>query len=103
MTRDEAVQQIRNTAGKIFACEFTKRTTGECRVMICRLHVRSHLRGGSPAYNAAEKNLITVFDMSKNDYRCIPIEGLTRVRVDGEWQAIDLVQGELFPPTPYDR
>lgn len=103
MTRDEAVRQIRSTAGKIFACEFTKRTTGERRVMVCRLHVRSRLRGGSPAYDAAEKNLITVFDMHKNAFRSVPIEGLTRVRVDGEWRSIDPVQAELFPPTPYDR
>ncbi len=84
MNRKEAVEAIRMSGGAIFGVEFIKRSTGEMRVMSCRLGVKSHLRGGEPAYNFAEKGLISVFDMgNKNAYRCVPIEGIVAVTISG--------------------
>jgi len=84
ITRNEAERKIRNTNGKIFTVVFTKRTTGERREMNCRMKVKKHLKGGGPAYNFKKKNLISVYDLGKEGYRCIPIEGITHLRVGGK-------------------
>lgn len=89
MTRAEAVSHINSTNGKVFAVRFIKRSTGEVRTMNCRLGVKSHLKGGAPAYSREEKQLVCVFDMVKNAYRSIPIEGITELKVDGEWQSVN--------------
>lgn len=62
--------------GKIFTVRFTKRSTGEDRVMNCRLGVKKHLKGGSKAYDDREHRLITVYDLKSEGYRCIPLEGV---------------------------
>lgn len=69
--------------GKFFSCTFVKRTTGEKRRMICRLGVKSRLRGGEKAYVDEEKGLLSVFDTEKDDYRCIPCENVTDITLEG--------------------
>lgn len=88
MTIQEAVEFITGTNGKIFSVEFIKRSTGELRLMLCRTGVKSHLKGGELKYDAVEKGLVTVFDMSKNAYRAINISGIQRIKVAGEWEAV---------------
>lgn len=80
----EAVAKIKATKGGFFRVMFIKRTTGELRDMICRTGVTKHLRGGEPAYNFAEKNLLSVYDMEREGYRCIPLDAILAIRVDGE-------------------
>ena len=70
--------------GQIFTVEFIKRTTGDLRKLNCRIGVNKHLKGGKVAYNATEKQLLTVFDMTANGYRSIPLEGIQRVSVGGQ-------------------
>lgn len=65
--------------GKFFTVRFIKRTTGEERVMNCRLGVTKHLRGGSKAYSDEEHRLVTVFDIKSEGYRCIPLESILEV------------------------
>lgn len=85
MTIKEVLKFVENSHGKIFSIRFTKRTTGESRDMTCRTDVTSRLRGGEAAYSFEEKGLLIVFDMHKNDYRTIPKEGITHLKVKGEW------------------
>ena len=80
----DAVDFIKTTNGKLFSVRFTKRTTGEERTMLCRTGVTSHLAGGEKKFSDKDKNLITVFDMSKQQYRSIPIEGLLWIKIKGE-------------------
>lgn len=84
ITRAEAIKRIYASGEQIFGVCFTKRTTGESRTMAARLGVKNHLRGGKRAYDPTTHGLISVFDMQKSDYRCIPIEGLISVSFDGE-------------------
>ena len=70
--------------GKIFSVKFIKRTTGELRRMTCRIGVKKHLKGGDKAYSAAQKRLLTVFDMDAKSYRSIPLEGIQSVSVGGQ-------------------
>lgn len=65
--------------GKIMTVKFVKRTTGEVRVMNCRLGVKVHLKGGVQAYDPKTKNLLTVFDMQKGAYRNINLDQVLEV------------------------
>jgi len=69
--------------GRIFSVEFYKRTTGERRHMVCRLGVKSHLKGGTKSFDDNEKKLLTVFDVQKNGYRSIPLDAILRVKIGG--------------------
>ena len=70
--------------GRIFGVSFIKRTTGELRTMSCRLGVKKFLKGGKLAYSPAEKQLLTVFDMSKKAYRCIPLDAVQSISAGGQ-------------------
>lgn len=89
ITKKQAEAIIRNSNGKIMTVLFTKRTTGELRLMTCRTGVTKHLKGGVPTYSFEEKKLISVYDMTigKKDkgegYRCIPLEGIKEITIDG--------------------
>ena len=81
MNREE-LQQILDS-GRIATVTFKKRTTGEVRVMNCRSGVKKHLKGAGPRYDAASKNLITVFDMQKGQYRSINCDSIISVKAGG--------------------
>jgi hypothetical protein len=74
---------IYGTKGKFFRVEFTKRTTGENRIMNARLGVKKHLKGGDRAYSPISKDLVCVFDMDKLEYRSIPLEAIKKIRFAG--------------------
>lgn len=83
ISKDEALEIIFRTNGKIFTVVFIKRTNGETRVMNCRLGVVRHLRGGKKRYKPADYNLLTVFDMQKQGYRSINLDSLLELRFQG--------------------
>jgi hypothetical protein len=80
----EAAEMIRNSNGTIFGVDFVKRTTGEVRKMTARLGVKKHLKGGEAAYDAAAKDLIFVYDITKKAYRSVALDAITAVRFGGE-------------------
>lgn len=88
MTRKQAIEWIRSRNGKMFGVIFTKRSTGEQREMVCRVGVKSKLKGGEPAYDFQEKGLIPVFDMQKQEYRSIPLDAIIALKVDGDWELV---------------
>lgn len=84
----EALAFIRNSSGRIFAVEFVKRSDGTLRMMNCRTGVSKGVKGVG-SYDAEEHNLIRVFDMHRNAFRTIPVEGIRRIKIDGEWRDIE--------------
>lgn len=84
VSRKKAIEEIENTDGKIFYTEFIKRSNGEKRKMWARKGVTKYLKGGDKPYNADDKDLITVFDMQKVDYRSIPKENIIKLSANGE-------------------
>ena len=78
-------------SGKLFSCEFIKRTTGERRLMLARTGVKIGLTGKGANYNFTEKNLLPVIDMNIynktkniNDSRkAIPLENIIWVQLSG--------------------
>ncbi len=87
MKRKDAVQWIKDS-NTIFSVKFTKRTTGETREMVCRRKVTVALKGGEKKFSDEEKNLLTVYDMTKHEYRSIPIEGITELKIEGKWRKV---------------
>ena len=85
-TIQEALTYIQETQGKFFSVQFKKRTPPhEERNMLARTGVKSKLKGGPAAYNFSAKSLLPVFDVQAADYRSIPIEGIQKIKIDGEW------------------
>ena len=70
--------------GRIFSVCFIKRTDGSRREMLCRYGVQSARTGGDRAYEFEERGLLPVFDMQKQGYRCIPVENIISIKIDGE-------------------
>lgn len=103
ISRDGAKELIAGTRAKgtVFGVEFIKRTTGELRVMNCRLDVKKYTVGGELPYKPADYNLIPVWDVNlgkngggKEGYRMINAEGITKLTVGGEIYEVD-----EYPPT----
>jgi hypothetical protein len=76
-------QALAASSGHFVSLAFVKRTTGEVRHMVCRTGVKSHLRGGEPAYDAPAHGLVFVFDVQRNGYRSIPVDNVLWLRVNG--------------------
>lgn len=84
MSTKDIAALIRQLAGTtIFSCRFTKRTTGEERLMVCRLGVTKHLTGGGQAYEPSTKGLLAVFDIQKQAYRSISLDSIISIKIAG--------------------
>lgn len=83
ITREEAAKMLTESEGRIFTVTFTKRTTGEVRVMNARTGVTKHLKGGEAAYSFSAKMLLSVYDMQSAGYRCIPLDAIISVALNG--------------------
>lgn len=82
---EKRAESIKTFVGKnkIFTATFIKKD-GTTRVMNCQLGVKKHLKGGEQKFNPIEKNLLTVFDMQKKEYRMINISTLITLKANGE-------------------
>ena len=84
ITRDKVREIVSNTNAQFFNVEFKKRTTGELRNMTARVGVSKYITGEGLKYNAKEKDLLPVYDMIAKGYRMVSIDGITRLRANGE-------------------
>lgn len=84
ITPKEAKELISSTNGKFFSVLFRKRSNNELREMVCRTKVHKHLKGGEKKYDAEEKGLLTVYSIDSKGYRCIPLENLKQVCLEGK-------------------
>jgi len=76
---------IRDLAGNtIMSVVFKKRSTGEMRHMLCRLGCTKDVKGMGASYVAADRGLLTVWDMRAHGWRCIPLENIQTITVKGE-------------------
>jgi hypothetical protein len=70
--------------GEFFTVTFSKRTDGTIRVLNGRLGVRRHLKGGNLPYDAAEKELLPVYDTKNAGYRMINLRSIISAKVGGK-------------------
>jgi len=80
------IEQIKkillHSKGKFFSVKFTKKD-GTLRKMVCRTGVKSYLKGGVNTTGHIP-NLLTVFDVQKQEYRNINMATLQSARVEGK-------------------
>lgn len=88
VTQTKAQDLIRKTKGKVFTALFTK-TDGTKRKMNCRIGVSKHVNGNGLAYNPADHNLITVFDMHVKDYRTLSLDRLIALQINGKFYVVE--------------
>ena len=71
---------IESSNGKFISVTFTKKD-GSTRVLVGRLGVKKHLKGGESTLDADK--YITIFDTQNGGYRAINRETIQSVRIDG--------------------
>jgi len=89
--QDTIATIIKSQDGKAVTVHFHRRTedkktgakVGDLRILNGRLGVKKHLKGGELKYVPADYDLLTIFDMQKKDYRCIPLDAVIKVVADG--------------------
>ena len=86
--KDTAIQMIKDSKGKIFGVTFIKRTTGDIRNMSARLGVSKGVTGEGLNYNPESKQLLTVYDMHKKQYRMLNTETLSQLNIQGQLYSI---------------
>lgn len=84
ITKAQVEPLLKSTKGKFFTITFKKRTNGNIRVMNARLGVKAYLKGGTLPYNAAAKKLLPVFDVNKKQYRAIPLDGISQIKLGNQ-------------------
>ena len=89
ISRKQATDLIKGSRGRVFGVEFIKRSTGEVRTMSARTGVAKYVTGEGLKFSPSKKNLIAVFDMNKQGYRMINLEGLTSLRFNGSRMTIE--------------
>jgi hypothetical protein len=78
--RETAKELIFDTKGKFFTVTFIKKDGSE-RVMNARLGVKKYLKGGTLAYDPAEFNYITVYDMGSKGYRMVNANTIKNLKI----------------------
>lgn len=78
----QAYKRIKESEGKICYAVFYKKG-GEIRRMAFRTGVTKGVTGAGQAYEPEKYNLLTVFDMKKDAFRMINLEGLITLKING--------------------
>ena len=86
--RETAIKMIEDSKGKIFGVTFVKRTTGDMRNMSARLGVSKGVTGEGLKYDPESKQLMTVYDMHKKQYRMLNTETLSQLNMKGQEYSI---------------
>mgnify|MGYP003679767815 FL=1 len=89
ITTLQAKQLINENLNTIFSVEFTKKSTGENRLMVARLGVRKNVKNIGLKFNPDDFNLITAFDMQKDNFRMINCNSLISLKIRGTKYKID--------------
>jgi len=83
-TKQNLVDILNSTGGKIFSVTFTKRTTGEVRQLNGRLGVQIGVKGVGMKYNPVERDLLPVYDIQKKAFRMINLSSIKEVKFQGK-------------------
>ena len=78
----EAVEKMQNSKGKFMTVSFIKRSNNELRTMNCRTGVSKGVKGTKK--NRKGTGLMTVFDMTKKNFRNVNVSGIRQLKINGE-------------------
>ena len=82
ITTLQAKKLINENLNTIFSVEFTKKD-GSNRLMVARLGVRKNVKNIGLNFNPDDFNLITAFDMQKDNFRMINCNNLISLKLKG--------------------
>ena len=72
-----------SNSGRAMTVLFTKRSDGQKRLMNCRYGVYNKLKGSIAPFSFDEKNLHSVYDLERHDYRAIPLDTIEKITLNG--------------------
>ena len=81
MDSKELASIVASSNGRFVSVTF-KKADGTLRVMLCRLGVTKHLKGGESTLDADK--FLTVYDVQKQGYRAINKGTIQSVRISGQ-------------------
>jgi hypothetical protein len=82
ITTLQAKKLINENLNTIFSVEFKKKN-GDNRLMVARLGVRKNVKNIGLNFNPDDFNLITAFDMQKDNFRMINCNNLISLKLKG--------------------
>jgi hypothetical protein len=88
MTLNEVLVAIRSTDE--FKIEFIKRSTGALRLIRATLQPPDMPAGSGSKVDTVANRLINIYDLDDRKFKSIPIDGIRRVEINGNW--IDVLQ-----------
>ena len=83
INKDTAKRYIYETNGKFFSAVFTKKN-GDKRLMNCRTKVKKYIKGVGLRFKTQDKGLMTVFDLTKGEYRFLNLNTLESLKINGQ-------------------
>jgi len=75
---------LQATGGRLFSVVFVRRSDGTSRRMVCRLGVTKDQKGQSLRFDPSDRDLLSVYDVQKRQYRFIPLENVLCVTYRGK-------------------
>lgn len=87
ISREHAKGLIKSSGGRIFTAR-NKKKDGTDRAMNCRLHVSKGVKGIGLKYNPEERNMVTVFDMKRNEFRTLNFDTLYQLNISHEYYEV---------------
>ena len=88
ISKVQARDLIKASGGKIFTARNIKKDGTE-RALNCRLNVTKGVKGVGMRYNPDDYNLITVFDMKKQEFRTLNLETVYQIDFQHERYEVD--------------
>ena len=82
INRETAKKYIYETNGRFFSAVFIKKD-GKKRLMICRTKVKKYVKGVGLRFKPQNKGLMTIFDLTKGEYRFLNLNTLERLKING--------------------
>ena len=84
---------IEESKGKLFTVVFVK-SDDKVRVMNCRTGVSKFIKGGKSTI-AGKENLINVWDVKSEGYRCFNVDSVLMIKISGqEYDFTELNKGD---------
>ena len=84
VTREQMIEKIKATNGQIMSILYrAARGDNHVRRLNCMLNVKKHLTGTGKAAPASAK-VITVYDLTNENYRSLAFEGIIQANIKGE-------------------
>jgi len=87
------ITMLRKT-GQVFRVDFTKKSDGSDRTMVCRLGVKSKTSGKGARYSFSDKGLLSVYEFGKG-YRAIPLDNIEGIKVGGVWYNFESINSVI--------